>query len=84
MKLASMFLRCSRGLSLGGTSASLSVPAIPSRNISICWAISRLGILLYESRLSAYNSASPLFSYISETKCNIIYKNMYYPNHIIY
>ncbi|KAF0988793.1 hypothetical protein HZS_2130 [Henneguya salminicola] len=55
MKLASI---CSLGRSSAGTSASLSVPPIRSINISICCAISRSGILLYESRLSTYNSAS--------------------------
>ncbi|KAF0989003.1 hypothetical protein HZS_3527 [Henneguya salminicola] len=60
-------LRCSLGRSLGGTSASLSVPAKRSINISICFAISRSEIHLYESRLSAYNSPKKLRS----TRMNI-------------
>ncbi|KAF0989547.1 hypothetical protein HZS_2723 [Henneguya salminicola] len=41
-----------------GSIGSLSIPAIRSRNILICCAINQLGIILYQSRLSAYNHTS--------------------------
>ncbi|KAF0992471.1 hypothetical protein HZS_2589 [Henneguya salminicola] len=50
--------RCYMTLSLLGTSANLSVPAIRSRNISICCAIILSEIILNEPRLSEYSSAS--------------------------
>jgi transposase len=49
-------LRASRGRSLVGTPATLTVPAIKSRNISVCCAISKDQVIYYESSLIAYNA----------------------------
>jgi transposase len=49
-------MRASRGRSAIGTPATLTVPAVRTRNISICCSINRESVILYESRISAYSS----------------------------
>jgi transposase len=51
-------MRTSRGRSLIGSPATLTVPSIRSRNISICCAMNIDGIILYETKNSAYNTES--------------------------
>lgn len=51
-------MRPSRGRSIIGTPAVLVVPQIRSRNISICCAMNRSGIVYYTSQNRAYNSNS--------------------------
>ena len=69
-------MRLSRGRSLIGLPAVLQVPAIRSRNISICCGIRRSGLVKYETKISAYNSnsycefLSSLFSYLRENGVN--------------
>ncbi|KAF7697660.1 hypothetical protein CDIK_1512 [Cucumispora dikerogammari] len=52
----SVSMRTSRGRFCSWTTAVLQVPALQSRNISICCAIHRGGVLHYETSLTAYNS----------------------------
>ena len=49
-------MRTSRGRSAVGTPAVLVVPQIRSRNISVCCAISKNGIVYYKSQDFAFNS----------------------------
>ena len=51
-------MRVSRGRSLIGTDAVLTVPSLRARNISICCAINVGSIIHYETKTSAYNSGS--------------------------
>ena len=49
-------MRSSRGRAPIGTPATLTVPSIRSRNISICCAMNKNGIITYMSRNGAFNA----------------------------
>jgi len=49
-------MRTGRGRSLIGTPATLTVPSLRSRNISICCAMNKNGIICYSSQTKPFNS----------------------------
>jgi transposase len=52
----SVNMRSTRGRSLRGTSAVHVIPALRTRNISVCCAMNTRGILHYSTKTSAYNT----------------------------
>jgi transposase len=51
-------MRCNRGRSLVGSPAVKRLPRLRSRNISVCCAMNKDGILLYQSQDYAFNKLS--------------------------
>ena len=51
-------MRGSHGRSLRGTNAVKVVPGLRSRNISVCCAMSKMGVTLYNVQTTAYNTAT--------------------------
>ena len=54
----SLYTRRDKGWSYKGSKANVVVPAIRSRNISTVAAISKSGLLYFETKYAAYNAAS--------------------------
>ena len=63
-------LRINRGRSKIGTPATHVVRSIRSRNISICCAMTRNGVLAYHSRDGAFNTAA-FVDFLEELKNKI-------------
>lgn len=63
-------MRVTRGRSLVGTPATQNVPSIRSRNISVCCAINKNGIILYETQPTPYKTTS-FFTYITNLITNL-------------
>lgn len=49
-------MRCRHGRSLRGTNAVQVVPGLRSRNISVCCAITKHGVAIYNAQTTAYNT----------------------------
>ncbi|KAF7685097.1 hypothetical protein CDIK_4154 [Cucumispora dikerogammari] len=49
-------MRATRGRSSVGSAATLVIPSLRSRNVSICCAMNRNGILYYQSHTTSFNT----------------------------